>query len=107
MEYASRGDLCDYHALACKLFEPIARAWFRQLVSAVQYCHQKGSGTGTLPFSGTRQNWAFSSSRQQGHYIIPYYMSFECEVLLKCLVPKSSKLATVEAIMPNTGMILR
>ncbi|KFB34789.1 hypothetical protein ZHAS_00000200 [Anopheles sinensis] len=162
MEYASRGDLCDYHVLVGKLSEPTARAWFRQLVSAVQYCHQKGvvhrdlkldyilldrewnikladfglsncfypgwkldtyCGTleyaaleifknhgapadvwsqgivlyvlvaGTLPFSGTRQK--LSLLVQQGHYIIPYHMSFECEVLLNCLVPKPSKRATL------------
>lgn len=41
MEYAPRGDLCAYLMEAGKLSESAARAWFRQLVSAVQYCHQK------------------------------------------------------------------
>ncbi|KFB35277.1 hypothetical protein ZHAS_00001467 [Anopheles sinensis] len=40
---------------------------------------------------------------QQGHFMIPYYVSFECEILLKkCLVKKPSKRATLEAIMRDT-----
>ncbi|XP_074032661.1 MAP/microtubule affinity-regulating kinase 3-like [Leptinotarsa decemlineata] len=42
MEYASGGDMCDYLARNGSMKEDEARGKFRQLVSAVQYCHQKG-----------------------------------------------------------------
>ncbi|XP_024124959.1 NUAK family SNF1-like kinase 2 [Oryzias melastigma] len=42
MEYASRGDLYDYICDKRKLSEREARHFFRQIVSAVHYCHQNG-----------------------------------------------------------------
>ncbi|XP_023686651.2 NUAK family SNF1-like kinase 2 [Paramormyrops kingsleyae] len=42
MEYASRGDLYDYISERQKLPEHEARHFFRQIVSAVHYCHQNG-----------------------------------------------------------------
>ncbi|XP_055276015.1 NUAK family SNF1-like kinase 2 isoform X1 [Moschus berezovskii] len=42
MEYASRGDLYDYISERQRLSEREARHFFRQIVSAVQYCHQNG-----------------------------------------------------------------
>lgn len=40
MEYASRGDLYDYISERQRLSERDARHFFRQIVSAVHYCHQ-------------------------------------------------------------------
>ena len=40
MEYASRGDLYDYVSERQRLGERDARHFFRQIVSAVHYCHQ-------------------------------------------------------------------
>ncbi|XP_048213052.1 NUAK family SNF1-like kinase 2 [Perognathus longimembris pacificus] len=42
MEYASRGDLYDYISERQRLSERDARHFFRQIVSAVYYCHQNG-----------------------------------------------------------------
>ncbi|KAL4658542.1 NUAK family SNF1-like kinase 2 [Arapaima gigas] len=42
MEYASRGDLYDYISERQKLSEREARHFFRQIVSAVHYCHRNG-----------------------------------------------------------------
>ncbi|XP_020789850.1 NUAK family SNF1-like kinase 2 [Boleophthalmus pectinirostris] len=42
MEYASRGDLYDYICDKRNLSEREARHFFRQIVSAVHYCHQNG-----------------------------------------------------------------
>lgn len=39
MEYASRGDLYDYISERPRLSEQDARHFFRQIVSAVHYCH--------------------------------------------------------------------
>ncbi|KAJ8412200.1 hypothetical protein AAFF_G00144670 [Aldrovandia affinis] len=42
MEYASRGDLYDHICERQKLSEREARHFFRQIVSAVHYCHRNG-----------------------------------------------------------------
>ncbi|XP_044123671.1 NUAK family SNF1-like kinase 2 [Neovison vison] len=42
MEYASRGDLYDYISERPRLSEQDARHFFRQIVSAVHYCHLNG-----------------------------------------------------------------
>ncbi|XP_040889491.1 NUAK family SNF1-like kinase 2 [Toxotes jaculatrix] len=42
MEYASRGDLYDYICDKRHISEREARHFFRQIVSAVHYCHQNG-----------------------------------------------------------------
>ncbi|XP_037346588.2 NUAK family SNF1-like kinase 2 [Pungitius pungitius] len=42
MEYASRGDLYDYICDKRSISEREARHFFRQIVSAVHYCHQNG-----------------------------------------------------------------
>ncbi|MEE6492179.1 hypothetical protein FKM82_016509 [Ascaphus truei] len=42
MEYASQGDLYDYISERQRLSEQEARTFFRQIVSAVQYCHANG-----------------------------------------------------------------
>lgn len=43
MEYASRGDLYDYISERPRLSERDARHFFRQIVSALHYCHQVGA----------------------------------------------------------------
>lgn len=40
MEYASKGDLYDYICDRQRLTEQEARLFFRQVVSAVYYCHK-------------------------------------------------------------------
>lgn len=42
MEYASGGDLYDYISERPRLSERDARHFFRQIVSALHYCHQNG-----------------------------------------------------------------
>ncbi|XP_053106596.1 NUAK family SNF1-like kinase 2 [Hemicordylus capensis] len=42
MEYASKGDLYDYISDRQKLTEQEARHFFRQVVSAIYYCHKNG-----------------------------------------------------------------
>ncbi|XP_026162286.1 NUAK family SNF1-like kinase 2 [Mastacembelus armatus] len=42
MEYASQGDLYDYISDKRHISEQEARHFFRQIVSAVHYCHQNG-----------------------------------------------------------------
>ncbi|XP_033925808.1 NUAK family SNF1-like kinase 2 [Melopsittacus undulatus] len=42
MEYASKGDLYDYISERQRLTEHEARHFFRQVVSAVYYCHKNG-----------------------------------------------------------------
>ncbi|PIO29909.1 hypothetical protein AB205_0131770, partial [Aquarana catesbeiana] len=42
MEYASQGDLYDYISERQRLSDQEARRFFRQIVSAVQYCHANG-----------------------------------------------------------------
>ncbi|XP_030633409.1 NUAK family SNF1-like kinase 2 [Chanos chanos] len=42
MEYASQGDLYDYICDRQKITEREARHFFRQIVSAVHYCHKNG-----------------------------------------------------------------
>lgn len=41
MEYASGGELYDYLVVHGKMKEKEARAKFRQILSAVNYCHKK------------------------------------------------------------------
>uniref|UniRef100_A0A8C5L9Z4 non-specific serine/threonine protein kinase n=1 Tax=Jaculus jaculus TaxID=51337 RepID=A0A8C5L9Z4_JACJA len=42
MEYASQGDLYDYISERTRLSEREARHFFRQIVSALHYCHRNG-----------------------------------------------------------------
>lgn len=44
MEYASKGDLYDYISERQRLSEQEARHFFRQVVSAVYYCHKVCGG---------------------------------------------------------------
>lgn len=42
MEYAENGSLLDIIRKESQIDEIRARRWFRQLVDAVEYCHERG-----------------------------------------------------------------
>ena len=50
MDYVQSGELFDYIVSHGKLSEPEARRIFRQLISAIDYCHQASPLTIHLPF---------------------------------------------------------
>ncbi|KAK4474864.1 hypothetical protein MN116_001977, partial [Schistosoma mekongi] len=176
MEYASGGEVFDYLVSHGKMNEKDARCKFRQIVSAVQYCHQKmivhrdlkaenllldaelnikiadfgfsnyfsnsqkldtfcGSPpyaapelflgrkyegpevdvwslgvilytlvSGTLPFDGKNLK-ELRERVLRGTYRVPYYMTHECEMLLKkMLVLNPAKRISLQEVMNDPWM---
>ncbi|KAJ8371771.1 hypothetical protein AAFF_G00302410 [Aldrovandia affinis] len=147
MEYASGGEVFDYLVAHGRMKEKEARAKFRQIVSAVQYCHQKrivhrdlkaenllldadmnikiadfgfsneftfGSKLDTFcgsPLRGARALPGEENLKElrervlRGKYRIPFYMSTDCENLLKkLLVLNPCKRGSLEQIMKDRWM---
>ncbi|VVC95685.1 unnamed protein product [Leptidea sinapis] len=148
MEYASGGEVFDYLVLHGRMKEKEARAKFRQIVSAVQYCHQKriihrdlkaenllldgemnikiadfgfsneftpgakldtfcGSPPYAAPelFQGKKYDGPEVDVWSLGVILIPFYMSTDCENLLKkFLVLNPAKRASLESIMRDKWM---
>ncbi|RMX50129.1 hypothetical protein pdam_00002898 [Pocillopora damicornis] len=99
MEYASGGEVFDYLVAHGRMKEKEARAKFRQIVSAVQYCHQKHVIHRDLKELRERV--------LRGKYRIPFYMSTDCENLLKrFLVLNPMKRSRLEQIMSDKWMNL-
>lgn len=54
MEYASGGELFDYIVAHVRVKEDEARCFFRQVLSAIDYCHKVG-GAQSFPSSAVRR----------------------------------------------------
>ncbi|XP_041343572.1 serine/threonine-protein kinase MARK2-like, partial [Pyrgilauda ruficollis] len=93
------GEVFDYLVAHGRMKEKEARAKFRQIVSAVQYCHQK--------FIVHRDLKELRERVLRGKYRIPFYMSTDCENLLKkFLILNPTKRGTLEDLLGTPNIIL-
>jgi MAP/microtubule affinity-regulating kinase len=67
MEYASGGELYDYLVVHGKMKEKEARAKFRQILSALSYCHKKRVIHRDLKVRLMGLGWKFTLGCQFGH----------------------------------------
>ncbi|XP_036818560.1 MAP/microtubule affinity-regulating kinase 3-like isoform X15 [Oncorhynchus tshawytscha] len=79
MEYASGGEVFDYLVAHGRMKEKEARAKFRQIVSAVQYCHQKHIVHRDLKREGVDLSGSYSV--QSSHLLSISSVSIQC---LRC-----------------------
>ncbi|XP_018647726.1 serine/threonine kinase [Schistosoma mansoni] len=75
MEYAKNGEMFEYLLKHNRMSESDARRKFRQILSAVQYCHRKNIVHRDLKELHRRIT--------QCDYRIPYFMSTKCELIIK------------------------
>ncbi|TPP64141.1 Serine/threonine-protein kinase MARK2, partial [Fasciola gigantica] len=92
MEYAKNGEVFEHLLKAGRMAETKVRVIFRQLFSAVEYCHKKNIVHRDLK--------ELHSRVLSGKYRIPFYMSGDCEAILKkMLVLNPTKRATLRELM--------
>lgn len=73
MEYASKGELYDYISERRRLSERETRHFFRQIVSAVHYCHKVSKGFHSKKCCFKADDWhIFQSMSEATTFIIKY-----------------------------------
>lgn len=73
MEYASKGELYDYISERRRLSERETRHFFRQIVSAVHYCHKVSKGFNGKKCYFKADYWhIFQSMSEATAFIIKY-----------------------------------
>ena len=79
MEYASRGELYDYIQERRRLPETEARVIFRQITSAVHYCHKVHTQTHTHTITCCKYTTGIQSGATCRHVLSFSAAAFSCE----------------------------